>query len=65
MRQGNRLDPRESTEYLGISSEAIYKACQLGGLKYTRVHGRRQIRTKKEWPDDWMESNAKTITVAS
>ena len=52
------LTVAEAAKYLSVNADFIYDACATGGLRHARLGGRRSIRTRQKWLDDWMHSNA-------
>jgi excisionase family DNA binding protein len=48
------LTASEAALRIGVSAETIYDACASGGLRHVRLNGRRSIRIKGEWLDEWM-----------
>lgn len=48
------LNVPESAARIGVAVESIYDACATGGLKHVRLFGRRNIRIRPEWLDEWM-----------
>lgn len=49
------LTVKEAADHAGLSSDTLYTAVERGEVKHTRVGGRRTIRLKAEWVDDWLE----------
>ena len=54
------LTVTEGAEYSGVSRDTIYTACEHREIRHTRVCGRRTIRLKPEWIDEWLERHAST-----
>ena len=52
------LTVAEAAEYSGISRDTIYTACERGELRHARLCGRRSIRVKLLWIDQWLEQYA-------
>ena len=48
------LTATEVAAYAAVSVQTVYDACAVGSLKCSRVEGRRSIRIKPEWVDEWM-----------
>ena len=53
------LNVAEGAEYADLSRDTIYTACERGELHHIRVGGRRSIRLKSEWIDQWFERHAR------
>ena len=49
------LNVAEAAEYAGLSRDTIYTACEARLLRHVRVGGRRAIRLRREWLDEWFE----------
>jgi excisionase family DNA binding protein len=49
------LTASEAAEHAAVSTDTIYTACVRSELRYTRIGGRRNIRFRKQWIDDWLE----------
>lgn len=47
----------EAAERASVSRWTIYQACERGELRHVRIGGRRAIRTKAEWVDEWLRSH--------
>ena len=54
----NWLNVTEAAEYAGVSRDTIYTACERRELRHARLSGRRSIRVKAAWIDEWLEQHA-------
>jgi excisionase family DNA binding protein len=55
------LNVGEGAEYAGLSRDTIDTACERKELRHVHVGGRRSIRLKPEWIDDWLERHASGV----
>jgi excisionase family DNA binding protein len=46
---------KRAAAYIGAGPKEIYKAVRVGKLKAVRLNDRGDIRTTREWVDEWME----------
>lgn len=53
----------EAATYLRISAKTIYREARAGRLRHARVGGRRELRFRREWLDQWLEATATPIEV--
>ena len=53
------LTVAEAAEYSGVSRDTIYTACERAELRHARIGGRRSIRVKPVWIDEWLERHAR------
>lgn len=53
------LTVTEAAEYAGVSRDTIYTACERTELRHARLSGRRSIRVKPAWIDEWLERYAR------
>ena len=58
------LTVAEAAAYSGVSRDTIYTACERRELRHARVNGRRAIRVKPVWIDEWLERHASTPDVS-
>jgi len=47
---------RRAAAHIGAGPKEIYKAVRSGKLKAVRLNERGDIRTTREWVDEWMET---------
>ncbi len=52
------LTAREAAERARTSTKLIYRAVAAGQLRAARVGGRRDLRFRAQWIDEWLESTA-------
>jgi len=52
------LTVTQAAEYAGVSRDTIYTACERREIRHARLGGRRAIRLKPEWIDEWLEQHA-------
>jgi excisionase family DNA binding protein len=52
------LNVAEGAEYAGVCRDLIYDACAARRIRHIRVGGRRAIRLKPKWIDEWRERHA-------
>jgi excisionase family DNA binding protein len=50
------MDARRGASYARVSRKLLYRAIRGGKLKAARVGGRREVRLRKEWLDQFIES---------
>jgi len=46
---------KRAAAYIGAGPKEIYKGVRAGKLKAVRLNQRGDIRTTREWVDEWME----------
>jgi excisionase family DNA binding protein len=56
------LNVVEAAAYAGLCRDTIYTACERGALRHVRVGGRRAIRLRSEWIDEWLERHTNEVT---
>ncbi len=59
------LNVAEGAEYGGVSRDTIYTACERGELQHVRIGGRRAIRLRAEWIDEWLEAHTRAVHARS
>ena len=52
----------EAAVYAGLCRDTIYTACEVGALRHVRVGGRRAIRLRPDWIDEWLERHTRQVT---
>ena len=57
----NWLTVAEAAEYSGVSRDTIYTACERREIRHARISGRRSIRVKPQWIDEWLERHARGV----
>ncbi len=45
----------DAAEHAGVCRDTIYTACEKREQRHVRISGRRTIRLKREWVDEWFE----------
>lgn len=59
------LNVGDAAEYAGVCRDTIYTACERREMRHVRIGGRRSIRLKREWIDEWYERSARAAVRAS
>jgi excisionase family DNA binding protein len=52
------LTVQDAATYAAVSSDTIYTACERAELRHVKVGGRKAIRFRSEWIDEWLERHA-------
>lgn len=52
------LNAEQAASYVGQAARSIYRACGNGDLRHVRINGKRELRTRAEWLDQWLERYA-------
>jgi excisionase family DNA binding protein len=52
------LSAQQAADFISVSKEYIYDACRVGGLRHTRLGGKRNIRLRRDWITDWMTEHS-------
>ena len=52
------LTAQQAAEHCQVNIETIYRACQTGGLRHTRLMGRWKLRFLEVWLDEWLAKYA-------
>ena len=55
---GWRVSAKDAASYLAVHEHYIYDAVAAGTLRHTRLSGKRTIRVRRDWLDEWMEQHA-------
>jgi len=45
---------REAAAYARVSTDTIYEACAAGELRHTKISGRKSIRLRIDWVEEWL-----------
>jgi excisionase family DNA binding protein len=53
------LTVADGADYSGVCTDTIYTAVERGELRHVRIGGRRSIRMRTEWIDDWLERHTR------
>jgi excisionase family DNA binding protein len=53
------LTVADAARHAGVSKDTIYTACERGELRHVRIGGRRAIRLRAAWIDEWLERHAR------
>ena len=61
--EGRWWSARRAATYVGAGPKEIYKAVRAGKLKAVRLNDRGDIRTTREWIDEWMEQKLSLIHI--
>lgn len=48
------LTASEAATYLQAGAKFVYRACREDKLRHVRLSGRREIRTRREWCDEFL-----------
>lgn len=48
----------DAATYAAVSNDTIYTACECNELRHVKVGGRKAIRLRAEWIDQWLEHHA-------
>ena len=59
------LTADEAAEYLRTGAKLVYREVRAGRLRGARVGGRRELRFKRQWCDDFFEATAKPVIVSA
>ena len=49
------LTVTDATAHASVSRDTVYSAVERAELRHVRVGGRRTIRLRSEWVDEWLE----------
>jgi excisionase family DNA binding protein len=55
------MNVAEAAEYAGVSRDTVYTAVERKQIKHIRIGGRRTIRLKAEWMDDWFTRHTQDV----
>jgi excisionase family DNA binding protein len=52
------LSVQDAARYAALSTDTIYTACERAELRHVKVGGRKAIRIRSVWIDEWLEHHA-------
>ena len=52
------LTVQDAAGHAAVSPDTIYTACERQELRHVKVGGRKAIRLRAEWIDEWLEHHA-------
>lgn len=52
------LNVEQAAQYIQQHVRSIYRAAGAGELRSVRINGKRELRFRREWIDEWMERHA-------
>ena len=58
------MNVNDAAEYAGVCRDTIYTAVERGELRHVRIGGRRSIRLKTQWIDEWLERHTRVVPTA-
>jgi excisionase family DNA binding protein len=59
------LTPKEAAERARCGVKTIYREVKAGRLRAARVGGRRELRMKPEWVDEWLVTTTTPIELGA
>jgi excisionase family DNA binding protein len=57
------LTAEEARQYIKSGVKIVYREVAAGRLRAARIGGRRDLRFRKEWLDEWLERTAAPVVV--
>ncbi len=58
------LTPKQAAARAQVGVKTVYREVAAGRLKAARVGGRRELRLRAEWIDEWLEAATRVEMVA-
>jgi excisionase family DNA binding protein len=55
------MNVAEAAEYAGVSRDTVYTAVERKQIRHIRIGGRRTIRLKAEWMDEWFTRHTQEV----
>jgi excisionase family DNA binding protein len=55
------LNVHDAAAHANVSRDTIYTACERNELRHVRIGGRRAIRLRAEWIDEWLNRFATAV----
>lgn len=59
------LNAEKASQYVGLAPRSIFRACASGELRHVRINGKRELRTRAEWLDEWLQRHTYGGTAAT
>ena len=62
-RDATWLLPAEAADHCRVSITTLYRACRQRQLRHARIGGRRELRFRREWLDQWLLASTQPAEV--
>ena len=53
----------DAAAYVQTSPRTLYRECRAGRLRHARIGGRREVRVRREWLDEWLLATSEPVEV--
>jgi excisionase family DNA binding protein len=57
------LTLKEAAQHVRCGPKTVYREVSAGRMRAARVGGRRELRFRREWLDQWLERSAEPVMV--